>query len=81
MDKKLGTHSFVFNKDDNGGEQLILTTDFFDNGDVDGIYSIQKLTLNSYGNSASFDLVGASFTPELLRQLADELEQIKNKIK
>lgn len=81
-DKVLCEHIFVFNKEDNGGEALILKTEFFDNGDggKEGIYTNQKLILSSYCNSASFDLHGVALTPEILRQLADELEQAKNKL-
>ena len=78
--KFLKRHVFLFNKEDNGGESLILTTDFFDNGDAaaglpDGIYTNQELALQSYGNSASFNLCGAALTPALLRQLANELDK------
>lgn len=71
---------FVFNKDDNGGESLSLKIDYFDNGDAahglpDGIYTNQELSLQSYCNSASFNLAGAAFTPENLRELANILER------
>lgn len=72
-------HNFTFNKEDNGGESLSLMTEFY--FDVEGgIYMTQRLTLASYRNSASFDLSGVSLTPELLRRLADELEEKKKKI-
>jgi hypothetical protein len=78
-DKLLHRHVFCFNEEDNGGESLTLKTEFYDNGDAAaglpaGIYTNQELSLMSYGNSASFNLSGAAFTPELLRQLANELE-------
>ena len=74
-EKILGKLNFVFNKRDNGGEALMLTTTFVDNGDPEpGIYTNQQLTLNSYCNSASFNLSGASITPKILRELANELE-------
>lgn len=85
-------HVFVFNPQDNGGESLVLRTEFVHNGDpVDdgkGIFTNQELTLHSYCNAASFQLSGASITPEILRKLANELEsagvqaraQIKQKI-
>jgi hypothetical protein len=83
-DKILSTHVFVFNKRDNGGESLMLTTKFIANGDDitenEGVYINQELTLQSYSNSASFNLVGCNITPEILRQLANELEVEKNKI-
>ena len=76
MEQTLNKHSFLFNKNDNGGESLILTTQFFSNGDPgpDGIYCNQELVLNSYCNSASFNLYSTMITPELLRQLANELD-------
>ncbi len=52
-----------------GGEALVLTTKFFDNG-----YINQELTLQSYGNSATFNLCGTVFDPETLRRIADEIE-------
>ena len=66
MDKKIHSFNFVFNKEDNGGESLMLSTDFFDNGDnitkeCDGIYFNQKLKLCSYSNSASFNFFGKMF--------------------
>lgn len=77
-DSVVMSHVFVFNKKDNGGESLFLTTDFIDNGDNETVVN-QTLTLNSYCNSASFSLCGATLTPENLRKLANELEssQIK----
>ena len=83
-DKVLSTHVFVFNKGDNGGESLMLTTKFIANGDDitenEGIYINQELNLQSYCNSASLNLFGCNITPEILRQLANELEVEKNKI-
>ena len=79
-EKKLGKHIFDFGP--NGGEGLSLETTFIDNGDgVNGIYLNQILTLQSYGNSASFELCATTFTPELLRKLANELDEELAKIK
>lgn len=79
--KKLFTHVFDFSPNENGGESLTLTTKFFANGDkitrTEGVYLNQILTLNSYGNSASFDLCGINITTESLRQLANELESYR----
>lgn len=72
---KIKTHSFVFNPGDNGGESLMLTTVFVPNGDPGVVCPEQTLTLQSYCNSASFNLVGAPMTPDILRQLANELEK------
>ncbi len=73
---QVGRHVFVFNPKANGGESVCLVTDFIDNGDSskDSIYTSQTLSLQSYCNSAQFTLMGASLTPENLRQLANELE-------
>lgn len=77
--KPLLTIHFPLNPKDNGGEQLIITTDFFSNGDpvtaTSGIFLNQQLTLQSYCNSASFNLCGAIFTPQKLRELADLIEK------
>lgn len=71
-------HFFVFNPRDNGGESLSLRTEYFLNGttevDSDGIFTNQFLTLQSYCNSATFELIGASITSAQLRKLADELD-------
>lgn len=83
-DKLLQRKSFCFNKKDNGGEALILTTEFYANGDPitpdTGVYLNQTITLNSYSNSAAFTLCGAFLTPTVLRELANELESARNKI-
>jgi hypothetical protein len=69
-DKLLATHVFSFNEEDNGGEQLILTTKFYDNGDdkKQNIYLNQQLTLQSHCNAASFELIGTILTPALLQR-------------
>lgn len=80
-DKVLTTHTFVFNDRDNSGEGLSIDTSFLDNGDdKDNIYLNQRITLQSYCNSASFDLFGACLTSEKLRKLADELDSQKAKL-
>lgn len=80
----LKEHIFCFNEDHNGGEALSLETMFIGNGDPitkdDGVYLNQRLTLQSYSNAALFELYGALLTPEKLRQLANELEQERNKL-
>jgi len=80
-DKLLKRHVFCFNEHDNGGESLLLTTEMFANGDPDGVYINQELSLQSYCNSASFHLSGATITPALLRKLANELETVENEAK
>ncbi|MEK6881111.1 MAG: hypothetical protein AABY22_15940 [Nanoarchaeota archaeon] len=83
-DKLLSTHSFLFNKNDNGGESVRLVTKFIGNGDKithnEGIFTNQEFSLQSYGNSASINLFGVSLTPESLRDLANELEIERNKL-
>jgi hypothetical protein len=79
MDKLLHREVVVFNKHDNGGEQLSITIDYFDNGDAahglpNGIYNNQELSLQSYSNAASFKLT-SGFTPENLRELANIMER------
>ena len=80
----LARNAFRFNADSNGGEALILTTEFIANGDnitkKEGVYLNQELTLESYFNSASFNLSGAILTPALLRELADKLEETRNSL-
>lgn len=68
-------HVFTFNPNSNGGEQLHLTT-FVEAG-----WPNQELSLNSYGNAASFNL-GFLMNPDKLRQLANELDKflIENEI-
>ncbi len=68
---------YVFNEDDNGGESLVLVVNYEDNGDSEAISS-QELTLNSYCNCATFNLIGAQFTSDALRLLADELDKNQN---
>jgi hypothetical protein len=77
--KRLHSHSFNFSPKQNGGESLILTTIFYDNGDKDdsSIYTNQSITLQSYENSASINLSGIQITPEILRELADQLEKAR----
>jgi gamma-glutamyl phosphate reductase len=71
-------HYFCFNPKDNGGESLSLRTEYFLNGttevDSDAIFTNQFLSLQSYCNSATFELIGASITSKILRKLADELD-------
>jgi hypothetical protein len=73
--KVVDSFSFVFNPHDNGGEQLILTAVVLEN-DKGHRFSNQQLSLQSYCNSASMDLVGAQFTPETLRKLANKIEKL-----
>lgn len=75
----IATHVFNIDENQNGGESLILKTDIFHNGDEgkseEIIFLNQELTLNSYANSASFNLAGTTLTPKKLRELADSIEK------
>lgn len=79
-DSLLNRHVFSFNETRNDGEQLILETDIFAAGVGGGIYFSQSLTLNSYNNSASFNL-GSLLHPQMLRKLAAQLEDAIDKAK
>jgi len=74
MDAPVKTLRHVVNPEDNGGEQITITTDFFDNGD-DELYTHHKIELQSYGNSMSLALYGASLTPTFLRKMADDIDR------
>lgn len=80
-DPKVGTHSFNFSPQESGGESLYLETKYYWNGDNEkdhqhnGIYLNQELTLCSYGNSATFNLCGINLDSNMLRKLADELDE------
>ncbi len=73
-EKLISSNTFCFNLKDNGGEQLVLTTKIYGNGDPGGIFLNQELRLQSYSNSASLHLVGTPLTPSLLRNLANQIE-------
>lgn len=79
MDQVVRLHYFNFTPQENGGEALVLNTMYFANGDkitaTEGIYINQTLTLQSHGNSASFNLYAGMLTPAMLRKCADELEK------
>lgn len=72
--KPIHTHTFIVNPQENSGEQLSILTEFIPNGDPGVMFINTEITLQSYGNVASFHLCGAQLTPKILRQLADELE-------
>lgn len=74
--KTVKEHCFNFSPNDNGGESVTLVTKFIDNGDGD-VFLNQELTMQFYCNSASFQLIGTTLTPENLRRLANELESAR----
>lgn len=73
--KKFGEASVKLDPADLEHEAAYFTIDIYDNGDHDfaGIYTLGKVTLNSQGNIIATMTVG-NVTPEVLRELADELE-------
>ena len=73
MQKIIKTSTFVVNPHDNGGEQIIITTKFYDNTNIS-----QEITMGSFSNSVTFNLAGAVLTPEVLRDLADQLAKDRN---
>lgn len=82
MNKKVAEHKFLFNPKDNGGESLTLKTEVFDNGDkFDNLYFNQTLCLQSYCNSAQFNLGTAKLSPNNLRELANQLDALLAGIK
>ena len=74
MTEKLGEAYMILNPEDNGGEQVAITVEIYDNGDYDAnsTYTLGRVSLQSYGNSASMSL--PNITPEFLRKFADKLE-------
>jgi hypothetical protein len=80
----LSEHFYTINPEDNGGECLMLTTQFVATGDPitkdTGVFLNQQLTLQSYCNDASIGLFGTALTPEKLRELANQLEIERNKL-
>jgi hypothetical protein len=77
----LGRHVYCFNPDDNGGESLILSTEFMSNGDEEeGYYLYQELSLESYSNGATLHLSNSMLTPKKLRDLANKMESEASRI-
>lgn len=73
-DRVLERHVFIFNDKDNGGEQVSFVTDIRHNGDPEGVYYDQEISLQSYCNTATIHLLGAAISPDMLRKLANELD-------
>ncbi len=72
--EKLSEVYMILNPEDNGGETVSITVEIYDNGDFDdnSTYTLGRVSLQSYGNSASMSL--PNITPELLREFANKLE-------
>ena len=76
----------VLNEDDNGGEAVTLTTHVFDNGDdgnggeeMNPIYTISEISLESYGRSATIDL-GDAFDGLGVARHLQELDKVIKKV-
>ncbi|MEK6832663.1 MAG: hypothetical protein AABY32_01335 [Nanoarchaeota archaeon] len=80
-DELLDTVTTDINPKDTGGESVLLRTKIYANGDPGGIFINQEFTINSYCNRATFDLVGAVLTPDILRKMANDLEEAMCKAK
>lgn len=72
--EKLGEVYMEMNPEDNGGEAVVIIVEIYDNGDfdADSTYTLGRVSLQSYGNSASMSL--PNITPKFLREFADKLE-------
>ncbi len=77
---KVESHSFTVNPYDNGGEQFTINTTIRKHGGDDNAYMTHQFVLQSYGSNAIIH-IGAQITPSMLRQWADELDEILAKIK
>lgn len=76
----VGRHSFVFNREDNGGEALCVVTKIIANGDPGGYFTTQDISLQSYCNCATLHIQGF-LTPSALRELANQLDSEIEKAK
>lgn len=80
----LKRHTFCLNPHDNGGESLLITTEFLSNGDniteKDGVFGTQSISMHSYCNSAQINLGSMLLNPKTLRELANQLESERNKL-
>lgn len=63
------THSFCFNRGDNGGESFILFTKISED------QISQEFHLNSYCNAMTLEINGEMIPPEQLRDLANQLDR------
>lgn len=69
-------HIFELNYGDMD-ERVVLETEFHTNGDPDGIFLNQFLTINNYhhNNVCSLGFYSGLFNPDRLRELADQIEE------
>lgn len=72
--EKIGEVGVQLDPGEMESEGAFFDVEVFDNGDhdVDGIYTVGTVTLNSYGNIATITV--GNVTPKVLRELADKLE-------
>ncbi len=73
-------HTFTVNPEDNGGEQFTINTTIRKHGGDDNAYMTHQFVLQSYGSSAIIH-ISAQITPNMLRQWANELDEILAKMK
>jgi hypothetical protein len=76
---KTRKHVFYFKPDDKMGEAVSLTTEFTVN-QFGAVSLVQQLHMESFGKSACITCAN-HFTPEILRQLACELEKVIDELK
>jgi len=76
QEKLLHTEKFVISPKESGGEALIFITEYYDNGDKE-IFTNQRIVLHSYCNNATINLYGIQITSDILRELANKLDEAK----
>lgn len=76
--EKIGSHTFCFNPQSRGDDSLTLTTHLFTNGDPgsENMFFNQELELQTQLNTVKIFLTEGFMTPEKLRSLASELDQM-----
>ena len=58
----------------NGGERVGIDTTFLKREDDFGTVINTEISIQSYSNSATFNLCGAPLTPSILRDLANKID-------
>lgn len=76
QDKRAGFISAELTKNTNGGEALIASAEFLDNGDdKNNIYTIVRFSLQSYGNEATISV--GNLDTNALRSFANLIDSVK----
>lgn len=78
MRKLVGTHTFDLAPSLEDEQKLLLTTDYHQHEHGE-IHATQSLSLGFSGNSVTV-MVGDHFSPTVLRQVADEMEDLQRKL-